>query len=243
MQGLPAEVGGSPEESLSPVTALLETIELETAKNPSAAVIWMHGLGADGNDFVPIVNELDLAGAPGIRFVFPHAPTRPVTINNGYVMRAWYDISFGDLEGHTRKADERGVRESQAQIGQLIARENARGIAAAKIVLAGFSQGGAIALQTGLRYPEKLAGVMALSTYLPLAESFAQEAAPQNKATPVFMAHGSQDPVVPYAMGRNSRDLLQQAGYVVEWHDYPMQHSVCPEEVADIGRWLVKVLG
>ena len=222
---------------------MLETIELETSKNPTAAVIWMHGLGADGNDFVPIVNELDLAGAPGIRFVFPHAPMRPVTINNGYVMRAWYDVSFGDLEGRSRKADEEGVRESQAQIGELIARENARGIAPDQIVLAGFSQGGAIALHTGLRHPEKLAGVMALSTYLPLAESFAQEAAPANAKTAVFMAHGTQDPVVPYAMGRSSRDLLNQSGYAVEWHEYPMQHSVCMEEVADIGRWLVRVLG
>lgn len=220
----------------------LETIELETANNPTAAVIWMHGLGADGNDFVPIVKELDLAGAPGIRFVFPHAPTRPVTINNGYVMRAWYDISFGDLEGKTRRADEKGLRESQAQIGELIAQEQLRGIAASKIVLAGFSQGGAIALQTGLRHPEKLAGVMALSTYLPLAESFATEASAANKATSVFMVHGTHDPVVPYSMGDNSRKILEQAGYALEWHDYPMQHSVCLEEVADIGRWLVKVL-
>ncbi len=224
------------------MTALLETIELETAPNPTAAVIWMHGLGADGNDFVPIVNELELAGAPGIRFVFPHAPTRPVTINNGYVMRAWYDVSFGDLEGRSRKADEKGVRESQAQIGELITREMGRGVAAGRIVLAGFSQGGAVALHTGLRYPERLAGVMALSTYLPLAESFAQEAAPANAKTPVFMAHGTHDPVVPYAMGSGSRDLLQQAGYAIEWHDYPMQHSVCLEEVADIGRWLSGVL-
>lgn len=220
----------------------LETIELETANNPTAAVIWMHGLGADGNDFVPIVKELDLAGAPGIRFVFPHAPTRPVTINNGYLMRAWYDISFGDLEGKTRRADEKGLRESQAQIGELIAQEQSRGIAASKIVLAGFSQGGAIALQTGLRHPEKLAGVMALSTYLPLAESFAAEASAANRATSVFMAHGTHDPVVPYSMGDNSRKILEQAGYVLEWHDYPMQHSVCLEEVTDIGRWLVKVL-
>ena len=224
------------------MTTQLETIELETATNPTAAVIWMHGLGADGNDFVPIVKELDLAGAPGIRFVFPHAPTRPVTINNGYVMRAWYDISFGDLEGKTRRADEKGLRESQAQIGELIAQEQSRGIAASKIVLAGFSQGGAIALQTGLRHPEKLAGVMALSTYLPLAESFAAEASAANKATSVFMAHGTHDPVVPYSMGDNSRKILEQAGYVLEWHDYPMQHSVCLEEVTDIGRWLVKVL-
>ena len=220
----------------------LESIELETTPNPTAAVIWMHGLGADGNDFVPIVNEIDLSGAPGIRFIFPHAPTRPVTINNGYVMLAWYDIAFGDLEGKTRKVDEKGVRESQAQFGQLIARENSRGIAASKIVLAGFSQGGAIALHTGLRYPETLAGVMALSTYLPLAESFAQEATPTNAKTPVFMAHGIHDPVVPYAMGNSSREQLQQAGYALEWHEYPMQHSVCLEEVADIGRWLTSVL-
>ncbi len=224
------------------MTTQLETIELTTTDNPTAAVIWMHGLGADGNDFVPIVKELDLAGAPGIRFVFPHAPTRPVTINNGYVMRAWYDISFGDLEGKTRRADEKGLRESQAQIGELIAQERARGIAAAKIVLAGFSQGGAIALQTGLRHPEKLAGVMALSTYLPLADSFAAEASAANKTTPVFIAHGTHDPVVPYSMGDNSRKILEQAGYSLEWRDYPMQHSVCLEEVADIGQWLVKVL-
>jgi len=222
---------------------MLETIELETTPNPVATVIWMHGLGADGNDFVPIVNELDLAGAPGIRFVFPHAPVRAVTINNGHRMRAWYDIAFGDLEGSSRKADEKGVRESQAQIGELITRENTRGISSGNIVLAGFSQGGAIALHTGLRHPEKLAGVMALSTYLPLAESFVQEAAPANKATSVFMAHGTQDPVVPYAMGRNSHDLLNQSGYAIEWQEYPMQHSVCMEEVSDISRWLVKVLG
>lgn len=225
------------------MTTLLETIELETAPNPKAAVIWMHGLGADGNDFVPIVNELDLSGAPAIRFVFPHAPTRAVTINNGHVMRAWYDVSFGDLEGRSRRADEAGVRESQAQIGALIAKEQSRGIAAARIVLAGFSQGGAIALHTGLRHPEKLAGVMALSTYLPLADSFAAEASAANKTTPVFMAHGTHDPVVPYAMGDNSRKVLEQAGYTVQWQDYPMQHSVCLEEVADIGRWLVSVLG
>ncbi|MGA0023100.1 MAG: alpha/beta hydrolase [Burkholderiales bacterium] len=222
--------------------SLLETIEIQTAPNPTAAVIWMHGLGADGNDFVPIVKELDLAGAPAIRFVFPHAPTRPVTINNGYVMRAWYDISFGDLEGNTRKADAQGVRESQAQIEALIARVNERGIAGSNIVLAGFSQGGAMALHTGLGHAQKLAGVMALSCYLPLAESFAQEAAAANSKTPVFMAHGMQDPVVPYAMGRASADMLQRAGYPVEWHEYPMQHSVCLEEVADIGRWLGAVL-
>ena len=223
---------------------LLESIEVETKPNPTAAVIWMHGLGADGNDFVSIVNELDLSAVSGgIRFVFPHAPVRPVTINNGHVMRAWYDISFGDLEGNTRRADENGVRESQAQIGQLIERENQRNIPSQKIVLAGFSQGGAVALQTGLRYPETLAGVMALSTYMPLAESFAQEAAPANTKTSVFMAHGTQDQVVPYAMGTASRARLLQSAYAVDWHEYPMPHSVCPEEIKDIGRWLGKVLG
>jgi phospholipase/carboxylesterase len=222
--------------------ALLETIELETGANPAAAVIWMHGLGADGNDFVPIVKELDLSGAPAIRFIFPHAPMMPVTINNGYVMRAWYDVSFGDLEGRTKRADEQGVRQSQAQIGQLIARETGRKIPIEKIVVAGFSQGGAIALQTGLRYPHKLAGVMALSCYLPCADSLATEAAPANAKTPVLIAHGTQDPVVPYAMGKNSSDMLVKAGYAVEWHDYPMQHSVCLEEVRDIGAWLTRVL-
>ena len=221
---------------------LLETVEIETGKNPTAAVIWMHGLGADGNDFVPIVNELELDGTPAIRFVFPHAPMRPVTINNGTVMRAWYDVSFGDLEGQSRRADEKGVRESQAHITALIEREAKRGVAAEHIVLAGFSQGGAIALQTGLRYPWKLAGVMALSTYLPLAESLSQEAAPANREMPIFMAHGTYDPLIPIVMGAGSMTLLTGLGYAVEWRQYPMPHSVCPEEIQDIGAWLRKVL-
>lgn len=224
------------------MTQTLETIEFETGPNPTAAVIWMHGLGADGNDFVPIVNELDLSGTPAIRFVFPHAPKIPVTINNGYVMRAWYDVAFGDLEGTTKRADEKGVRQSQAQIGALIARENSRNIPFKNIVLAGFSQGGAISLQTGLRYPEALAGVMALSCYLPCADSFTLEAAPANAKTPLLIAHGTQDPVVPYAMGTHSRDTLTKAGYPVEWREYPMPHSVCLEEVRDIGAWLRSVL-
>jgi|SRR5882672_3483094 len=221
---------------------LLETIELETGKNPAATVIWMHGLGADGNDFVPIVNELDLSGAPATRFVFPHAPMRPVTINNGHVMRAWYDVSFGDLEGKSRRADGIGVHESQGQINALIERENKRGIAAAKIVLAGFSQGGAIALYTGLRYPEKLAGIMALSTYLPLADTLPLEFSPVNKATPIFMAHGIYDPVVPLMMGAGSMTFMTGLGYMVDWKQYSMQHSVCAEEIEDIGAWLRKVL-
>ncbi len=220
----------------------LETIEIETGKNPAASVIWMHGLGADGNDFVPIVQELALTAAPTIRFVFPHAPMRPVTINNGFVMRAWYDVSFGDLEGKSRKADEQGVRDSGAQIGALIGRETERGVAAANVVLAGFSQGGAIALQAGLRYPEKIAGIMALSTYLPLAAVLPQEASPANRKTPIFMAHGVYDPVVPQLMGTTSRTALAGLGYKVEWHEYPMEHSVCAEEVRDIAAWLKKVL-
>jgi phospholipase/carboxylesterase len=221
---------------------MLETIELETGANPTAAVIWMHGLGADGNDFVPIVNELDLSGAPAIRFVFPHAPMMPVSINNGYVMRAWYDVSIGDLQTGARRADETGVRRSQAQIGELIAREYGRKIPFKNILLAGFSQGGAMALHTGLRYPETLAGVLALSCYLPCTASFGAEAAPANVNTPLFIAHGTHDPVVPYAMGRQSHDLLEKSGYAVEWHEYPMQHSVCLEEVRDIGAWITSVL-
>ncbi|MDH5537262.1 MAG: alpha/beta hydrolase [Betaproteobacteria bacterium] len=224
------------------MSQLLETIEIETGNEPKVSVIWMHGLGADGNDFVPIVNELDLSDMPPIRFVFPHAPMRPVTINNGYVMRAWYDVSLGDLEGNSRKADERGVRESQAEIEALIVREAGRRMAHENILLAGFSQGGAMALQTGLRHAQRLAGVMALSTYLPLAGSFAAEAAPANARTPVFMAHGTLDPMVPHAMGLSSRDLLKQAGYDIEWHEYPMKHSVCLEEIGDIGTWLRNAL-
>jgi phospholipase/carboxylesterase len=221
---------------------LLETIEIETGKNPTASVIWMHGLGADGNDFVPIVGELGFASAPAVRFVFPHAPMRPVTINNGYVMRAWYDVSFGDLEGKSRRADEPGVREAQAQVDALIEREEKRGIAAANILLAGFSQGGAIALHTGLRHPRKLAGVVALSTYLPLGESLPAEASAANKDTPIFMAHGLSDPVVPLMMGAGSMTFLTGLGYSIEWHQYPMQHSVCPREIEDISVWLRKIL-
>jgi phospholipase/carboxylesterase len=221
---------------------LLESIEIETGRNPAASVIWMHGLGADGNDFVPIVNELGLDSTPAIRFLFPHAPMRPVTINNGFVMRAWYDVTLGDLEGHSRRADERGVRESQAQIAALIEREEKRGVAPERIVLAGFSQGGAVALQTGLRFPRKLAGMMALSTYLPLAESLPAEAAPANRQTPIFMAHGLYDPVIPIMMGAGSMTFLTGLGYAVEWRQYPMPHSVCPDEIEDIGAWLRKVL-
>lgn len=220
----------------------LEVIELDTGDQPSASVIWMHGLGADGNDFVPIVQELDLAGGPAIRFIFPHAPMQPVTINNGYVMRAWYDVKWGDLEGRSKAPDEKGVRASEAAIVEIIEREARAGTAPDRVVLAGFSQGGAIALHTGLRYPKKLAGIIALSTYLPLAESFAREAAQENRTTPIFMAHGTQDSVVPYVMGQRSAALLRESGYAVEWKEYPMAHSVCLPEIEHIAAWLKKVL-
>ena len=220
----------------------LETIEIETAPNPTATVIWMHGLGADGNDFAPMVPELRLGSAPAIRFVFPHAPMIPVTINNGYVMRAWYDISYGDLEGKSRQADEKGVRASQAEIEKLIAREVARGIRANKIVIAGFSQGGAIALHTGLRHAAPLAGIMALSTYLPAPHTLPAEAAPANRDIALFYAHGSDDQVIPIAMAETSRQTLSAAGYAVDWHEYPMQHSVCLEEIRDISAWLQTAL-
>ena len=224
------------------MSELLETIEIETAPNPTAAVIWLHGLGADGNDFAPIVPELRLDGAPALRFIFPHAPMMPVTINNGHVMRAWYDVSFGDLEGTTRRADEQGVRASQAAVERLIARENARDVSSRNIVIAGFSQGGAIALHTGLRHAERLAGIMALSTYLPLAEKLPAEAAAANQDVPIFYAHGTQDPVIPLAMAVDSRDRLAAAGYTLQWHEYPMQHSVCPEELGAVSAWLQRVL-
>ncbi len=211
---------------------LLETVEIATGDHPEAAVIWMHGLGADGNDFVPIVRELDLSDCPAIRFVFPHAETMPVTINNGYVMRAWYDILGMDL---VRREDEVGLRKSQQQIEQLIAREIERGIPAERIILAGFSQGCAMTLQTGLRYPHKLAGMLCLSGYLPLADKLSAERSESNRSTPIFMAHGRVDPVVQIARAETSRDFLTSLGYAVEWKDYSMPHSVCEEEIDDIG--------
>ena len=218
---------------------MLETIEIDTAPNPTAAVIWMHGLGADGSDFVPIVREFDLTGCPPIRFVFPHAPTMPVTVNNGYVMRAWYDILGADL---TRREDEAGLRASQAAIEELIAAQNALGIASERIVLAGFSQGCAMTLQTGLRHPQRLAGLLCLSGYLPLPAALAAENTAANQSVPIFMAHGRTDTVIPIDRAKASRDLLEQFGYAVQWHDYPMPHSVCPEEVDDIAVWLKRVL-
>jgi len=216
----------------------LAAIEIETGKNPAASIIWLHGLGADGNDFAPIVPELRLPKT-AIRFVFPHAPVQPVTINGGMRMRAWYDIS----DGANRREDERGVRASQVLIETLIGREKERGTKAERLVLAGFSQGGAIALQTGLRHPERIAGIMALSTYVPVGETLTAEASAANRDVPIFMAHGSYDPVIPLGRAEQSRGLLQSLGYPVEWREYGMPHSVCPEELADIGVWLGKVLG
>jgi phospholipase/carboxylesterase len=218
---------------------MLETVQILTGESPSAAVIWMHGLGADGNDFVPIVRELDLSGCPAIRFVFPHAETMPVTINNGYVMRAWYDILGMDL---VRREDEAGLRKSQKQIEQLIAHENARGIPTSRIILAGFSQGCAMTLQTGLRYPEKLAGLICLSGYLPLSTMIKDERSEANLHTPIFMAHGRGDPVVQISRAEASRDLLQELGHPIEWREYMMPHSVCEEEIDDIGAWLRNLL-
>jgi phospholipase/carboxylesterase len=218
----------------------LEAIEMQTGPDPRHSVIWLHGLGADGNDFAPIVPELGLPRAAAIRFIFPHAPMQPVAINNGYVMRAWYDILGADL---VRREDEKGLRASQGLIEALIQREATRGIAAANLVLAGFSQGGAIALQTGLRHAERIAGIMALSTYLPIAGTVAAERSAANRDVPIFMAHGTQDPMIILARATSSRDQLIELGYSVEWHQYPMPHSVSPEEVRDIGIWLRKVFG
>lgn len=217
----------------------LETIQIETAPNPAVSIIWMHGLGADGSDFVPIVRELDLANCPPIRFIFPHAPTMPVTINNGYVMRAWYDILGADL---SRREDETGLRKSQALVEYLIEEEKARGIPASRIVLAGFSQGCAMTLQTGLRYPEKLAGLLCLSGYLPLHTLVPDERHAANQRTPIYLAHGRLDPVIPIDRAEKSRDILVSLGYLVEWHAYMMPHSVCPEEIDDISAWLKRVL-
>lgn len=221
------------------MTTYLDTIEIESASNPTVAVIWLHGLGADGNDFVPIVNEIDLSGLPGIRFVFPHAPTMPVTINGGYIMRAWYDILTTDI---ARREDENGLRASQKKVEELIEREIARGIPSERIIIAGFSQGCAMTLQTGLRFPKKLAGLLCLSGYVPLRDNLVAERHPANQDTPIFLVHGTADPVILIDRAVQSRDLLQTLDYPLEWHEYMMQHSVCQEEIDDIGNWLRKVL-
>ncbi|HXW74946.1 MAG TPA: dienelactone hydrolase family protein [Steroidobacteraceae bacterium] len=216
-----------------------DAVEVETGRAPASAVIWLHGLGADGHDFEPLVPELVLPGERAVRFIFPHAPMRPVTLNGGFAMRAWYDITAIDRRA---PEDESGIRTSQAAVETLIRRENSRGIAAERIVLAGFSQGGAMALFTGTRYAQRLAGIMGLSCYQVLAKRLDAERVPANQSTPVFLAHGTQDPVVPLALGEESRRQLEAAGYPVEWHTYSMPHAVCPQEVADIGAWLRRVL-
>ena len=219
---------------------LLDHIELATGADPQGTIIWMHGLGADGWDFVPIVKELPIPPKPALRFIFPHAVERPVTINNGYVMRAWYDIAMNDI---SRLPDERGIRESQIAVERLIARERDRGVDSSRIVLAGFSQGGAIALQVGLRHANRLAGVIALSTYLTLEDSLEAEASSANKATPIFMGHGTQDPVVPLQLAEVSRAALENRGYQVEWHTWPMPHAVCAEEIEAVANFITRVLG
>lgn len=220
-------------------SALLDSIEIETGTQPQHAVIWLHGLGADGNDFAPLVPELQLNDAPPIRFVFPHAPVRPVTINNGMAMRAWYDIYAPDL---ARREDDAGLRSSQAAVEALIRRENERGIPTERIVLAGFSQGCAMTLQVGLRMDEKLAGLIGLSGYLPLAALIAAERHTANHETPIFLAHGTMDPVVVFPRAQESQQKLIELGYDVTWKTYPMAHSVCLEEVQDISAFLRKVL-
>jgi phospholipase/carboxylesterase len=218
---------------------MLQTIEVETSAKPNATVIWLHGLGADGHDFEPVVPELVRRDERAWRFIFPNAPVRPVTLNGGMPMRAWYD-----LKGLDRRAaeDTPGFRETDTQIRELIAREQQRGITADRIVLAGFSQGGAVSLYTAPRYPQRLAGVMALSCYLPAYGSLAAERLPANDSTPLFMAHGQTDPVLSLSLGLESRDFLKALGYPVEWHEYPMPHAVCAEEIADIRRFLLRVL-
>lgn len=219
--------------------SLLDAVEINPAGRPRACIIWLHGLGADGHDFEALVPQLDVVATLGVRVVLPHAPRRPVTINGGMVMPAWYDILAPDF---TRGQDSAGVHESEQQLQALIRRETDSGIPAAQILLAGFSQGGAIALYTGLRYPQPLAGILALSTYLPLADSLATSATAANLAVPIMMAHGTQDPVVPLSLAVQSREVLQQQGYRVAWHSYPMQHAVCPEELRDIRDWLAQRL-
>jgi phospholipase/carboxylesterase len=223
------------------MSSILPTITLETGPAPKHSIIWLHGLGADGEDFVPIAEELKLPFP--VRYIFPHAPMRPVTINGGYVMRAWYDIliaaaSAGISENIGRQEDIKGLRGSLAQVEELISQEEQRGIAAGNIFLAGFSQGGAVVLYTGLRHKERLGGILALSSYLPTPQSMQTEAAAEARLTPIFMAHGNSDPVIPYVFGRASAEELLDQQYAVEWHSYDMPHAVCPEEISDIEQWL-----
>lgn len=227
------------------MTSILPNITLDTGSLPQHSIIWLHGLGADGEDFVPIAEEMELP-VP-VRYIFPHAPMRPVTINGGYVMRAWYDILIGAASAEIsanigRQEDSAGIRASQAEIEKLIAQERQRGVAAKNIFLAGFSQGGAVVLHTGLRHKERLGGILALSTYLPQPQTLQTESSASARNTPIFMAHGQSDPVIPYDFGRASAEELLRQGYVLEWHRYDMPHSVCPEEIRDIELWLTRRL-
>jgi phospholipase/carboxylesterase len=224
----------------SAMSELLPTVEVETGPSPKGSVIWLHGLGADGHDFEPIVPELRLPPELPLRFIFPHAPVRPVTMNGGRPTRAWFDIV---RIGVNQPRDLQGMHAARSWVEELIARENERGVPTARIVLAGFSQGGAVALFTGLQHPDKLAGIMALSTWLPAEEGLDIELSSGNHATPILYCHGSQDPVVPLLLGAQTRNWLTQHGCAVSWHTYPMPHSVCMEEVAHIRAWLVSVLG
>jgi phospholipase/carboxylesterase len=218
----------------------LQTLTYETGDSPKSAIFILHGLGASATDFVPVARELDLRAIGDVRFVFPFAPVRPVTINGGMSMPAWYDILGVDL---VRREDEKSLRESAADLQALIAREIARGIPASRIVLGGFSQGCAMTLLAGLRAPQRLAGLLGMSGYLPLAATTAAERSDANRDVPIFLAHGRTDPVVPYARGIATRDALVELGHAVEWHEYPMQHSVCQEEIDDVQAWLLKILG
>lgn len=218
---------------------ILPAIEIETGDSPRYSVIWLHGLGADGNDFVPIIKQLNLPSEKSIRFVFPHAPERPITINNGYIMRAWYDIIDSSFDGAT---DESGIFNSQKAIEVLIAQEIQRGIAAEKIILAGFSQGGVMALQVGLRYTKTLAGILALSCYLPLAKTLESEANRNSLAMPIFMAHGIGDEIIPISYAEKSLAIIREVGFMPEWHEYPMTHSISPQEIFDISQWMQRNL-
>ena len=219
------------------MTPILPHIVLDRGTSPKHSIIWLHGLGADGEDFISIAEQINLPVS--MRYIFPHAPKMPVTINGGFVMRAWYDIADIDIAA---KQDAAGIHASQAEIEKFITQEKIRGVAEENIFLAGFSQGGAIALHTGLRHPAKLGGILALSTYLPLADTLSQEVSLSAKNTPLFFAHGRHDPVVPYELGKQSAEKLQQLGHQIEWHEYPMPHSVCAEEISDIENWLTKKL-
>lgn len=217
-----------------------ECVEVEVGREPEASVVWLHGLGADGHDFEPLVPELALHPDLRVRFVFPHAPMRPVTINGGMTMRAWYDIMSLDRTG---PQDEDGIRESARLLEDLVEREHERGSGYGRIVVAGFSQGGAIALHMALRYRRRLAGLAVLSSWLPLADTLEKEISEESRSLPIFMAHGTYDPMLPISLGQDSKRRLEQAGFQVEWHEYPMQHAVCGEEIAELSRWLNETLG